>query len=93
MSLYTFFIFLSGYVMGLPESFPSILKKLCAESETEFDQCFSMNDPGSGYEDTILLKQLRGTMIQKGYLKNNPGRSVYALKETQFSNRIQVCRK
>ena len=82
----------SGDVIGLPKSFPSILKKLCVASEIEFDECFSMDDPGSGYEDTILLKKLRGTMIQKGHLRNNPRRSVYTLRETPFSSKIQVCK-
>ena len=93
-----------GYAVRLPESIPTISKVHCGASEYEFDECFSMGHPGSlnhamyrffvpsssYHQDTILLKQLDGHKLQKGHLKNDPDTLVYAVREAQLPNTVQV---
>ena len=59
----------------------------------EWDECFSIDFPGTEYDDVILLKQMRGPFAQKGNLKKEPKTIVYALKDSLFSRKIQVRRK
>ena len=56
----------------------------------DWDECFSLDFPGTGYDDVILLKQMRGPFAQKGNLKKEPKTIVYALKDSIFSRKIQV---
>ena len=60
---------------------------LCSSSGVgkEWDECFSIDFPGTEYDDVILLKQMRGKFAQKGSLKKEPKTIVYALKDSIFS--------
>ena len=74
------------------DSVPSISKMLCSSYgvNDDWDECFSIDFPGTEYDDVILLKQMRGPFAQKGTLKKEPKTIVYALKDSVFSRKIQV---
>ena len=68
---------------------PMVTKIVCPPNEN-YDECFSVDFPGTSNDHIILLKETSGPTLLLGHLQSKPNTRVVALRKSASDDVVEV---